>query len=113
MLSRTDIGELLGATVYGHDGSRLGIIRSIHTGSDNVPTFIRLASHCTDAAGSVAEVLVPAEGAQRNCETVIVSCTAAKVAEAPFRGLADDEFDEAQAQELFRYWGMSAYYGSA
>jgi hypothetical protein len=100
MLSTTDPGELIGETVYDRDHDKIGTINQVYLdSSDGRPTW---ASVRTGLFG-LSETFVPLDDATENDDEITVAYEKDFVKDAP-RIDPDGDLDDAQQDELYRYY---------
>ena len=108
MIDTTNINEVIGSTLYGSDGDKIGKVGQVFLDdSTGRPEFLTVNT----GLFGMNESFVPAQEVESNGDGLRVPFTKDKVKGAPNVDVDAGHLDESQEAELYRYYGLS-YGGS-
>ncbi len=104
MITRDEVGRVLGRTVYGRDGRRIGTVRQVFLDeTTHAPKWLRVRT----ARGGGREPFVPLEEASLTGDGVQVPVDADAVRMAPQVRVRGDRISPGEEAQLVRHYGLS------
>ncbi|MEJ3404255.1 PRC and DUF2382 domain-containing protein [Rathayibacter sp. YIM 133350] len=107
MIDNNNLASVIGATVYGNDGDKIGKAGQVYV-DDNTGRPLWASVH-TGLFGT-SETLVPLEGADFNGENLTIGFDKSVVKDAPRVDL-DGAISPEEQDELYRYYNLGGVHG--
>src|SRR3954470_2518108 len=103
MIGTNDAGTLIGGTLYGSDGEKIGTVGQIYLDDQSgQPEWLTVHT----GLFSTKETFVPLAQASTSGNDVTVPYTKDKIKDAPNVDPDDGHLSESEEAELFRYYGV-------